>query len=105
MQMSNKTIARLWKITLLLILLLLLATISLALQTRNQPVIGVAAQINKRFFMREEPQGVARISAVLRQGTAVMITDSVQQGSTTWYQIEIGELTGWIPSDAVTFRE
>ena len=103
--MSDETIARLWKITLLFVLLLLVATIGLAVQARNQPVIGVAAQINKRFFMREGPQGVARISAVLRQGTAVTITDSVQQGSTTWYQIEIGELTGWVPSDAVTIRE
>ena len=105
MQMSDKTIARLWKITLLLVLLLLVATIGLAVQARSQPVSGVEAQLNKRFFMREGPEGVARISAVLRQGTLVTITDSVQRGSTIWYQIEIGELTGWVPSDAVTIRE
>jgi uncharacterized protein YgiM (DUF1202 family) len=105
MQISDKTIARLWKITLLLVLLLLLATIGLAVQARGQPAAGVDGQINKRFFMREGPAGVARISAVLRQGTVVTITDSVQRGSTIWYQIEIGELMGWVPSDAVTIRE
>jgi uncharacterized protein YgiM (DUF1202 family) len=103
--MSNKSISRLWLITLLAVLLLLVVTIGLAVQARNQPVIGVEAQINKRFFLREGPQGVARISAVLRQGTAVTITDSVQQGATTWYQIETGELTGWIPSSAVMLKE
>ena len=92
MQLSNKTISRLWLITLLVVLLLLLATIGLAVQARNQPVIGVEAEINKRFFMREGPQGVARISAVLRQGTAVTIIDSVQQAAvkqvleSAWFQ-------------------
>jgi hypothetical protein len=105
MQLSNKTISRLWLFTLLVALLLLLATIGLAVEARSQPVVGVAALIDKRVFMREEPLGVARIAAVLRPGTAVTITDSVQQSATTWYQIETGELTGWIPSSYVTLRE
>ena len=105
MQLSNKTISRLWLITLLAVLLLLVLTIGLAVQARSQPVIGVEGEINKRFFMREGPQGVARISGVLRQGTAVTIIDSEQHGQTIWYQIEIGELSGWIPSSAVTVKE
>jgi hypothetical protein len=105
MHLSDKTISRLWLITVIAILLLLVATIGLALQARNQPVVGVEAIVQRRVFMRDEAVGVGRIDAVLRPGTVVMISDAVQQSGTTWYQIEVGEFVGWIPSNTVTLQE
>ncbi len=104
MQPSNKTISRLWLIT-LFVVLLLLATIDLVVQARSQPEVRVAALVSKHSFLRQGPQGVARILAVLGQGTAVTIIDSVPQGSTIWYQIKVGMLASWLPFSAVTLRE
>lgn len=105
MQLSEKTISRLWFLTAIVILLLLVATIGLAVQARSQLVVGVDALVQRRVFLRDEPVGVGRIDAVLRPGTLVTITDSEQQGSSTWYQIEVGELAGWIPANTVSIRE
>lgn len=101
--MLNTT--RLWQITLIVTLLLLVATIGLAVQAQNQPVIGVDAQVNSRFYLRDAPQGGAQVITVLRGGTAVTIIDSTEQGKSIWYQIEIGEQVGWLPSTAVTLEE
>lgn len=99
------TTSRLWQITLILTLLLLIATIGLAVQAQNQPLIGVDAQVNGRFYLRDAPYGGAQVVGVLRGGTAVTITDSTEQGKSTWYQIEIEEQTGWLPATAVTIEE
>lgn len=101
--MSKTT--RLWQITLLVTLLLVLATIGLAVQAQNQPVIGVDAQVNGRFYLRDAPFGGAQIVNVLRSGTAVTIIDATEQGKSTWYQIENGAQTGWLPATAVTVAE
>ncbi len=104
MQLSEKTVSRLWLITGIAILLLLAATIVLAVQARNQPTVSVEAAVYRRVFLREEPVGVGRIDAVLRPGTVVTIIDAVQQGGATWYEIEVGELTGWIPANTVNLE-
>ena len=96
---------RLWQITLLITFLLVVATIGLAVQAQNQPVMGVDAQVNGRFYLRDAPYGGAQVMTVLRGGTDVTIIDSTEQGKSTWYQIEIGEQTGWLPSTAVTIKE
>lgn len=105
MQLSEKSISRLWLFTGMAILLLLAATVALAVQAGSQPAAGVEAAVYRRVFLREEPVGVGRIDAVLRPGTVVTITDAVQQSGSTWYEIEVGELTGWIPANTVTLRE
>lgn len=99
------TTTRLWQITLIVTLLLFVATIGLAVQAQNQPVIGVDAQVNGRFYLRDAPHGGAQVVGVLRGGTAVTITDSIEQGKSIWYQIEIGEQVGWLPATAVTLEE
>ncbi len=96
---------RLWQITLIVILLLIVATIGLAVQAQNQPVIGVNAQLNGRSYLRDAPHGAAQVVNVLRSGTAVTITDSTEQGMSTWYQIEVGTQEGWLPATAVTVKE
>ena len=105
MQLADKTISRLWRITAVVFLLLVVVTIGLAVRARNQPVAGVEAQVYRRVFLREEPVGVGRIDAVLRPGTAVTITDAIEQSGSTWYQIEVGERQGWIPANTVNLRE
>ena len=105
MQLSDRTISRLWLITAIVFLLLLVATIGLAVQARNQPVVGVEARVYRRVFLREEPVGVGRIDAVLRPGTAVVITDAIDQSGAKWYQIEVGEQQGWIPANTVNLRQ
>ena len=102
---TDRTISRLWRITAIVSLLLLVVTVGLMVQARNQPMVGVEARVYRRVFLREEPVGVGRIDAVVRPGTAVIITDAIEQSGSTWYQIEVGEQQGWIPANTVNLRE
>lgn len=104
MTLSDKTISRLWLMTAVVFLLLLAATIALTLQARTRPVTGVEAMVERRTFLREEPLDVGRVDAVLRPGAVVTVVDLLQQSGSTWYQIEVGEVTGWIPANTVTLR-
>ena len=99
--MSNKTASTLWTVTGLIALLLLIATIGLTVRAQTQPVVGVEAQVNGRFYLRDAPYGGAGIITALRGGTAVTLIDSEQQGQTLWYQIEFNQQTGWMPSNAL----
>lgn len=105
MTLTHKTISRLWLVTAIVFLLLLAATVALALEARSQPVAGVEALVERRTFLRAEPLGTGRVDAVLRPGTAVTIVDLAQQSGGNWYQIEVGGLSGWIPANTVTWRQ
>ena len=102
--MSPKLISRLWGATGFFILLLLGLTITLTIQANNQSVIGVEAKIsnnNPSFYLRDEPDGGGQILRAVRPGTAILIIDTTTRGTTTWYEIEVNEVIGWVPEVAV----
>ena len=107
MNISPRSLSILWRITVIVALVLLLATVALALKSRDADdgeltgtVIGPGASI----YLRVAPDDERRIVAILRPGATLVIKNSINQDNQTWYQVETESQSGWLPSTNVSFE-
>ena len=86
-------------------LILLLATISLAVKSRSSADVEVSAYIarsSSSVYLRERPGDASKIVKVVRPGTPLLIKNNRTQDGQDWYFIEIEDQTGWIPAEDVS---
>lgn len=97
---GRRTTTILWRLTAVAALLLLGATILLAVRASRQSITGTEARISmqsRSVYLRSQPQGGSQIVSALYRGTPVTIIGKASQGYTTWYKVEAGDVTGWLP--------
>lgn len=96
----GKTVTILWRLTAAAALLLLGATILLAVRSSQQSIAGTEARISmqsRTVYLRNQPQGGSQIVSALYRGTPVTIIGTASQGYTTWYKVKTDEVSGWLP--------
>jgi len=104
---SKKLFSRLWILTGLVALVLLVATVSLAsraISQTDQTVTVYLTGSGRLFQLYEEPDRLARIRSVLDYGTAVDVVDSTEDGDQLWYYVEVEDKKGWIPAESVSLK-
>ncbi|MDX1436393.1 MAG: SH3 domain-containing protein [Anaerolineales bacterium] len=97
--MSPKTISRLWYLTGLFVLLLLVGTVALTIRASDLENAGVNATLRGAsgpVLVREGPGGLDPIITILPQGTRVFVTESQEVDGRTWVLIETDQYTGWV---------
>ncbi len=102
--MSKKLISRLWILTGLIALVLLVTTVSLTLRATSQTDQTVTAYLTgggRLFQLYEEPNRLARVRSVLDYGAAVEVVDSAQERDQLWYYVQAEDKSGWIPAESV----
>ena len=104
--MSKKLISRLWVLTGLVALVLLVATVSLASRATSQSDQAVTVYLTggRLFQLYEEPDRLSRVRSVLDYGTAVEVVDSTQDMEQQWYYVEVEDKEGWIPAESVSLE-
>lgn len=95
----------LWVITGLVIVILTIATIRLAAESRNQTIPSETAYLTGRstsIQLHAEPDFSSPAVAALVRGSAVTVINSVREGSETWYLVQKAKMTpGWIRSEHI----
>ena len=102
--MSPKTITRLWYLTGLLALLLLVGTASLAARGADLDDVGFDASLNRfggPVVVREGPSGLDAIITILPQGSPVFVVQAVESEGRNWVLIRAGDFEGWTPADEI----
>lgn len=103
--MSSKAISILWKLTGLVAVGLLLATISLVLRYREYANVEVKAYTSgpvASIYLREKPSDQSKIVTVIPRGTPVTIIGSFSQEDQTWYQVKSGDHAGWMAANHIS---
>jgi SH3-like domain-containing protein len=110
---SKKLFSRLWILTGLVALVLLIVTVSLAsralvlprtISQADQTVTVYLTGGGRLFQLYEEPDRLARVRSVLEYGTAVDVVDSTEDRDQLWYYVEVEEKKGWIPAESVSLE-
>lgn len=105
--MQSKIYATLWRITGLVAIGLLIATLALAYHALRQPetvLTGVLSGHNPTIYLRSEPSGNSQIVTILERGGTVVIADTITNQDILWLKIKTGQFTGWIPETNITFE-
>ena len=102
--MSRKTISRLWYLTGILALLLLIGTASLAARGADLDDVGFDAALNRSggpVVVREGPTGLDPIVSIRPQGSGVFVVGATESEGRNWILIRVDEIEGWVPADEV----
>ena len=105
--MSKKLLSRLWILTGLVALVLLVATVSLTSRAASQADQTVTVYLTgggRLFQLYEEPDRLARVRSVLDYGTAVEVVDSTKDMDQQWYYVEVEDKSGWIPAEYISLE-
>lgn len=104
--MSKKVLSGLWILTGLAALVLLVTTIGLAVKAQaqaDQPITVYLTGKGLVVQLREQPDQMSRVVAILERGTVVTVTDSVTEGDQTWYHVQKAETSsGWVKAEYVS---
>lgn len=103
--MSHNTYRIYWIITGICSLILLGATIVLALRTRTISSVGVTGYIttsDQSPYLRSTPSSNSHILTILESGNQVSVIDSLDRNNSTWLEIQTDEYTGWIQAEYVS---
>jgi SH3-like domain-containing protein len=83
-----------------------MATIGLAAKARAQADQLITVYLTGKGFvvqLREQPDQMSRVVAILERGTAVTVTDSFTEGDQTWYHVQKAETSfGWVKAEYVS---
>ena len=102
--MSQKTVSRLWYLTGMVFLILLIGTVSLAARSADLDDVGFDATLNRTggpVVVREGPTGLDPIITILPQGSPVFVVDAIESQGRNWVLIRADEVEGWIPADEI----
>ena len=103
--MSRRTLGVLWAITGLVVVILTVATIGLAAESRNRAILSETVYLTGRstsIQLHAEPYLSSPAVAALARGSAVTVVKSVREGSETWYLVQKAKMTpGWIRSEHI----
>jgi hypothetical protein len=102
--MSPRTISRLWTLTGIVALALLLATAALAIRAEALAGAGYEATLSGTggpVLVRDGPSGLDPIVTILPQNTAVFVTEALEAEGRIWVLVETEALEGWVPLEAV----
>jgi hypothetical protein len=102
--MSPKTTTRLWYLTGLAALLLLLGTVALTIRASELQDVGISATLRGTsgpVLVRGGPSGLDQIITILPQGTRVFVTDSQEVDGRRWALVETEQYTGWVPVEFI----
>ncbi len=105
--MQHKVYATLWKITGLVAIGLLVATVILAYQARNQPqaeLIAMVTSPNPTVYLRAEPSSSSQIVTILERGSTVNVIDTIAEQDIRWLKVEAGRFSGWLPEANIVFE-
>lgn len=105
--MKNSRNATLWKITGLIAIGLLIATLILAYQANNLPIKSITGKLtspNPTVYLRAEPSGSSEIVTILERGSIVQIINTDQNQNIQWIKIDTGHFTGWIPETNIVIE-
>lgn len=98
---------RLWGITGIAVIGLLVATLFLAYRAFNMPVTGLEGSItglNPTIYLREEPTGRGKIVTILERGHSVVVIDVTMSDGASWLKVDSGRFSGWVPATNVAFN-
>jgi hypothetical protein len=101
---SEKTISRLWYLTGILALLLLIGTASLVTRGADLDDVGFDAALNRSggpVVVREGPTGLDPIITILPQGSPVFVVDATESEGRNWVLIQADEIEGWVPAEEI----
>ena len=102
--MTQKAISRLWTLTGIAALLLLIATAALALRADDLAGAGYQGTLSGTggpVLVREGPSGLHPITTILPDGTAVFVTESLEAEGRVWVRVETEAIEGWVPLESV----
>ena len=102
--MSRNTIARLWIITGVAALALVIASIALTARASDLSNSGYNATlsgIGGPVLVRQGPTGLDPIISILPQGSPVFVVEEIEEGGRRWARIETEALSGWVAAEAV----
>jgi len=105
--MQNKVYPTLWRITGLVAIGLLVATLILAYQARSQPQPDLIARVtspNPTVYLRAEPSTSSQIVTILERGSTVNVIDTLTDQNIRWLKVEAGRFSGWLPETNIAFE-
>lgn len=103
--MSKKIISVLWVLAGLVAVVLLVATIGLAVKARDQADRGVTAYLtsgSKLVILLKQPSQAGIVAAIVERGTAVAIVDAITESDQTWYHVKAGTDSGWVQAEYIS---
>jgi len=104
---SEKIFSRLWMVTGLGALVLVVATIGLGVKARsqaNQTVTVYTVDKNIVISLYAEPSMASRIVTVLERGEPLAVTDYTNRGDQTWYHVNTKTGSGWIHANHLSLN-
>ena len=86
-------------------MLLVVATVALAMKARAQTDVEVTAYVTgtgSSVYLREGAGEQSQIVTILSRGTVVRIRNSTRKNSQDWYYVKTDDHSGWILAENVS---
>lgn len=105
---SERTLSRLWAITALAIIVLIVSTAALAFEARRvsarASIEAIIVSRGPSVYLREDPDGTSKIVATLHKGDEVSVVDSLEWNGVLWYEVQTSNIRGYISASQVRLR-
>jgi hypothetical protein len=105
--MTQERLKRVWWLTGLVALGLLLVTVALYLRAEQIQGGGIQAYVaasQSAPFLRAQPESNGAVLMVVEPGSAVRLKDSATRNNQDWYFVDTGQVSGWLLASLVTLE-